>query len=207
LDYAASDKTSVFGVFGQDWTPFGSSTLPNSLETTGLGIGFGSLYERAPQVRGGFVHSFGGSRSLKFSTDLAAVLPVFGNTPSSSNFQIPGTNPGSNVFNVVAPAGGLTIGNAVIPAGTVIGTTTVPQTANTGLGLANQLAYGERQGVDSGRPEVEGRMVVQFQLDKAPGVAPAQLIVSGVQSSRDAIVPSTSVPTGIQDSIPHRGAS
>jgi len=41
----------------------------------------------------------------------------------------------------------------------------------TVTGVANQLGYGERQGTDSGRPEVQGRIVGQFQLDHAPGVA------------------------------------
>ncbi|HVZ16399.1 MAG TPA: hypothetical protein VG897_04730 [Terriglobales bacterium] len=183
LDYAASDSTTVYGVFGQDWTPFGSSTLPNTLETTGLGLGFGSLYERAPQVRGGFVHNFGGSRSFKLLAETAAVLPAFGNTPSSSNFQIPGTSLGSNTFPVIAPDG------------TVIGTTTIPQTTNSGLGLLNQLNFGERQGADSARPEVQARVVGQFQLDRAPGVAPAQLIVSGVQGERTATVLKANVPS------------
>jgi hypothetical protein len=109
---------------------------------------------------------------------------------------------GTNVFNVVAPVGGLVVGGVTIPAGTVIGTTTIPQTANTGLGLSNQLSFGERQGADSARPEVEARMTLQFQLDKAPGVAPAQLIVSGVESQRDAIVVSTNVPTAFKTAFP-----
>jgi hypothetical protein len=182
LDYAASDQTDFFGVFGQDWTPFGSSTLPNTLETTGLGIAFGSLYERGPQVRGGFVHKFGGDRDFKLLGEAAVVMPAFGNVPSANTSQIPGTIPGNNVYNVVNSSGA------------VIGTVTVPQTANTGLGLAEQLAYGERQGADSGRPEVEGRFVGQFQLDKAPGVAPAQLIFSAVQADRTAIVLHGSIP-------------
>ena len=181
LDYSFTDKTSMYGLFGQDWTPFGSSTLPNTLETTGLGLGFGSLYERAPQARGGFIHNFGGSRSVKLLTDWAAVMPAYGNTPSSNTTQIPGTDAGSNVYNVIG-AGGV-----------VVGTVTIPQTANTGAGLATQLAIGERQGADSGKPEVEGRVVMQFQLDKAPGVAPAQLIVSGVNSNRKAVVTSTNI--------------
>src|SRR3989441_3171680 len=37
-----------FAEFGQDWTLLGSSTLPNLFETTGLGVGMGSLYERIP---------------------------------------------------------------------------------------------------------------------------------------------------------------
>jgi hypothetical protein len=194
LDYAATDTTTLFGVFGQDWTPFGSSTLPNSLETTGLGLGFGSLYERAPQMRGGFVHNFGGSRTFKWMTEVAAVLPAFGNVPSGSNLQIPGTVLGNNVVNVVAPTGGLVVGGVTIPAGTVIGTATIPQTANAGAGLVNQLGFGERQGADSARPEVEARAVLQFQLDHAPGVAPAQLIVSGVQGQRVATVLKANVP-------------
>src|ERR1019366_2174925 len=60
VDHKFNDQTSIFGVFGQDWTPFGSSTLPNLFETTGLGLGFGTLYERAPQVRFGIGHKIGG---------------------------------------------------------------------------------------------------------------------------------------------------
>jgi len=184
LDYAASDKTDLFAVFGQDWTPFGSSTLPNTLETTGVGIAFGSLYERNPQIRGGFIRNLGGSRNAKWLTEIAAVLPAFGNVPSSSNFQIPGTATGlaNNIVTVT--------GCATPPCGTV----TIPTTANTGSGLAEQLGYGERQGADSARPEVEARAVLQFQLDKAPGVAPAQLIVSGVQGERVATVLKANVP-------------
>jgi len=44
VDYKFNDKTNFFALFGQDWTPFGSSTLPNLYETTGLGLGFGTLY-------------------------------------------------------------------------------------------------------------------------------------------------------------------
>jgi hypothetical protein len=190
MDYAISDKNSVYALFGQDWTLYGSSTLPNTIETTGLGLGFGSLYERSAQVKGGVLHNFGGSRTWKVLADIAAVMPSFGNVPSGTNFQIPGPNPGSNVFNVVSPTG------------TVIGTVTVPQTANTGLGLANQLAIGERQGADSARPEVQGRVTVQFQLDKAPGVAPAQLIIAGVQGSRESIVVGTNVPTAFKAAFP-----
>ena len=190
LDYAATDKTNIYGVFGQDWTPFGSSTLPNSLETSGVGISFGSLYERDPQVRGGFVHNFGGGRTTKLLMEAAVVLPAFGNVPSTSNLQIPGTIPGNNVVDVIGPTGA------------VIGTVAIPQTANTGAGLANQLAFGERQGVDSGRPEVQGRIALQFQLDKAPGVVPAQIIVSGVQAERDAIVIGSSVPKAFKAAFP-----
>jgi hypothetical protein len=143
LDYAASSTTTIFALFGQDWTPFGSTTLPNLLESTGLGVGFGSLYERAPLIKGGFIHNFGGSRSFKLSPEVAIVMPAFGNLPSD---------------------------------------------------LGNQLGFGERQGADSARPEVEARIVAQFQLDKAAGVAPAQVIVSGVQGRREAIVTKAAIP-------------
>ena len=52
------------------------------------------------------------------------------------------------------------------------------------LGLQGQIGQGEREGADSGRPEFEGRLALQFQLDKAPGVAPAQIFWSGFRSRR-----------------------
>ena len=122
------------------------------------------------------------------------MMPSFGDVPSSSNFQIPGTNSGNNVVNVISPTG------------TVIGTVTIPQTANTGLGLQDQLAFGERQGADSTRPEVQARAVFEWQLDKAPGVVPAQLIVSGFQGERTAIVIAGNVPTAFKPAFP-RGAT
>jgi hypothetical protein len=172
LDYAASDKDTIFAVFGQDWTPFGSSTLPNTIETTGVGIAFGSLYERAPLIKGGFVHNFGGPRTFKLSPEFAVVLPAYGNLPAD-----------------------VTTTSCTIPATFVPGTaTTVTCTSTVVDGLGNQIGFGERQGTDSARPEVEARLVGQFQLDTAPGVAPAQLIVSGVQSRRQAIVLKSAVP-------------
>jgi hypothetical protein len=143
IDYKYSDTDSVNLVFGQDWTPFGSSTLPNLLETTGLGLAFGTLYERMPQMRAGWTHDFGG---FKLMPEVAMVFPLFGNDPSAAN-------------------------------------------------LANQLGYGERQGADSGHPGVQARLVGQFQLDHAPGVAPAQLIVSGEHQTRTAVVLASAVPT------------
>jgi len=168
LDYAASDKDTVFALFGQDWTPFGSSTLPATIETTGVGVGFGSLYERAPLIKGGFVHNFGGSRTFKLSPEVAVVLPAFGNVPAD-------------------------VTTCTIPATFVPGTATTVTCAVTN-GTGNQIQFGERQGTDSARPEVEARLVGQFQLDPAPGVAPAQLIVSGVESRRNAIVLKSAVP-------------
>jgi hypothetical protein len=154
LDYAASSEWNFHMLFGQDWTPFGSSTLPNLVETTGLGVGYGVLWERAPQFRAGFTRSFGGSRNFKFQPEIALVLPIFGNVPTN---------------------------------------------------LSDQLGFGERQGADSGRPEVQGRLVWQWQLDRASGVAPAQFIISGVQGERTATVLAAAVPTAFRAAFPHGG--
>lgn len=152
LDYRFNDKTNFFALFGQDWTPFGSSTLPNLYETTGLGLGFGTLYERAPQFRFGIGHKIGGSRNVFFQPELAFVMPAYGDNPSD---------------------------------------------------VANQLGYGERQGADATRPDISGRIVTQFQLDKAPGVAPAQLIFSFVQGHRNAEVPVGNIPLSLRGLYPH----
>ena len=61
-------------------------------------------------------------------------------------------------------------------------------------GLGNQLGYGERQGADYAAPELESRAVLQFQLDKAPGVAPAQVLWSGFYTHREAVVLASAVP-------------
>ncbi len=143
LDYKAGERDTFSTVLGQDWTPFSSSTLPSLLETMLLGGGFGTTWERDPQIRFGWTHDFGG---FKLMPEVAAVLPASGDQPGPNN-------------------------------------------------LANQLGYGERQGPDSARPTVEGRIVAQFQLDHAPGVAPAQIIFSGEQGERKAIVTAAGVPT------------
>ena len=88
VDYAATDKLTLLAVFGQDWTPFGSSTLPNLFESTGLGIGFGSLYTRVPQIRGGFNYKTGAARNLTFQPEFAVTLPAFGNLPSKVDDQL-----------------------------------------------------------------------------------------------------------------------
>ena len=62
-----------FAEFGQDWTILGSSTLPNLFETTGLGVGMGSLYERIPQFRTGIQFPAG---EFKIQPEFAIVLPV-----------------------------------------------------------------------------------------------------------------------------------
>ncbi|HTA58361.1 MAG TPA: hypothetical protein VK805_09420 [Candidatus Baltobacteraceae bacterium] len=143
IDWKVNETNTLTAVMGQDWTPFGSSTLPNMLESTGLGIAFGNIYERSPQFRSGYTHDFG---RFQLMPEIAVVLPAVGDTPSAAN-------------------------------------------------LFNQLGYGERQGPDSNTPQVEGRIVGQFKLDNAPGVAPAQLIFSFEEGHRTAIVLGAAVPT------------
>lgn len=164
VDWKFSDTNSFFFLAGQDWTPFGSSTLPNVFETTGLFIAFGTLYERAPQFRVGVEHKLGGTRKFAIAPEFAIVLPSYGNQPAD-----------------------------IVAAGAV-----VPN--NEGIG--NQLGFGERQGVDSGKPEIQARFVTQFQLDSAPGVAPAQIIVSGVHGTRTATVLAASVPAAFKAAFP-----
>ncbi|HEV2990125.1 MAG TPA: hypothetical protein VG759_16905 [Candidatus Angelobacter sp.] len=172
VDWHTSDATTFHLLAGQDWTPFGSSTLPNLFEQTGLGVGFGTLYERDPQIRVGFNHKLGGGRNFALEPEVAMVFPAYGNLPADLTVQ----------------------------SGPLAGT---PVPGNEGV--ANQLGYGERQGADSSRPEIQARLVAQFQLDKAPGVAPAQIIVSGVNSSRNAVVLANQVPAAFQAAFP-RGA-
>lgn len=182
IDYHATDTTSVFGLFGQDWTPFASSTLPNLFETTGLGVGFGTLYERLPQFRFGIEHKLGGTRKFVVSPEFAIVLPAFGNLPGNLCTPPPAVPPAPASANPVSCA----------TPGSTLSTT----------GLDNQLGFGERQGVDSGKPEIQARFVTQFQLDSAAGVAPAQIIISGVHGSRTATLLAAEVPTAFKAAFP-----
>src|SRR6267142_1503069 len=152
IDRRFSDKTSAFALFGQDWSPFVSSTMPNMIENTNFGgLGFGAAYERIPQARFGFNFKASGSRSLQFGPAIAVVVPAFGNLPAN---------------------------------------------------VADQLGFGERQGTDSQQPGVQGRAVLQWQLDKADNVPPAQLIVSFEHAKRTALVTAASVPTAFRTAFP-----
>jgi hypothetical protein len=137
IDHSFSDSTTGFLLFGVDWAPFGSSTVPNLLETTENGAYFGALYEREAQIRFGVWHDFGGPHNFKIGIEPALGMPGFGNNSSD---------------------------------------------------VGVQLGVSERDGSDSGRPEVSGRVVFQWQLDNARGVAPAQLIFSGMNAKRVEIV-------------------
>jgi hypothetical protein len=149
LDYAASDRSDIFFEAGQNWSLFGSTALPNILETTFLGAFSGDVWERTPQFRFGLTQKLGGSdRDFKFTPEFALMMPSTGQIYKLNN----------------------TLG-----------------------GFEAQIGEGERQGADSGRPELEARAVLQFKLDKAPGVAPAQLIWSGYEGKRTAITTSGNI--------------
>ncbi len=152
IDRRFNDNTSAFALFGQDWSPFVSSTMPNMIENTNFGgVGYGAPYTRIPQARFGFNHRFGGARDFRFGPEIAIVLPAFGNLPAD---------------------------------------------------VANQLAFGERQGADSQQPGIQGRAVFQWQLDKAANVSPAQFIVSFEHAKRRAIVTAANVPAGFKTAFP-----
>lgn len=152
IDRRFDDHNSAFVLFGQDWAPFVSSTMPNMIENTNFGgLGYGAAYTRIPQARFGLNHVFGGSRSVSFGPEIAIVLPAFGNLPSD---------------------------------------------------VANQLSFGERQGADSQQPGIQGRAVLQWQLDKAASVSPAQFIVSFEHARRTAIVTAANVPVAFRSAFP-----
>jgi len=173
IDWTLAPNTDLFFEAGQDWTIFGSSTLMNLLETTFFGAYWGNVYERSPQFRLGFVQKMGGDRNLKISPEFAIMMPSSGDLPA----------------NDVTCTKVETLGTA-------------PTCTITNLGLASQIGYGEREGADSGRPEIEGRVVAEFQLDKAPGVVPAQILWSGFYYRRQDNVLSSGVPAAYASAFP-----
>jgi hypothetical protein len=152
IDRRFNENLTGFALFGQDWSPFASSTQPNMIENTNFGgVGYGAIYERVPQVRAGLNYNLGGARSWKLQPELALVLPAFGDLPTN---------------------------------------------------VADQLGFAERQGSDSNQPGVQGRVVLQWQMDGAEGVAPAQFITSFEHARRTAIVTAANVPTQFKSAFP-----
>ena len=171
IDWNVQPNTDVFFEAGQDWTIFGSSALMNLFETTFAGAYWGNLYERSPQFRFGAVQKLGGSRNWKLSPEFAIMMPSEGNLPADA------------------------VNSTCTTVQNKDGTFTTSCTNAVVNGLGNQLGYGERQGADFAAPELESRVVLQFQLDKAPGVIPAQILWSGFYTHRQATVLASAVPT------------
>jgi len=158
LDYTSGEDTDVFFEAGQNWSLFGSTALPNIVETTFLGAFSGDIWERTPQFRFGLVQKLGGAAKFKISPEFAIMMPSSG--------------------QIYKLQGG--------------------PTANGLGGFEAQIGEGEREGADSGRPEFEGRLALQFQLDKAPAVSSAQIFWSGYVGKRTSITTSANL-TGISD--------
>ncbi len=102
-------------------------------------------------------------------------------------------------FAIMMPSEGITPADSVTCTVTKLDT---PTTCTFVNGLGNQLGYGERQGADYAAPELEARTVLQFQLDKAPGVVPAQILWSGFYTHRQATVLGSAVPAAYKSSFP-----
>ena len=76
MDYHASENTDIFFVGGQDWTLFGSGALPNILETTFLGAFWGDVYERSPQLLGGFIQTLSKEQNVKLEGQFGIMMPT-----------------------------------------------------------------------------------------------------------------------------------
>jgi hypothetical protein len=73
-----------FAEFGQDWSLI-SSSLPNLFETTGVGIGMGSLWERIPMFRTGVQFHAG---DFKVQPEFAIVLPAAGSSALTTDQRL-----------------------------------------------------------------------------------------------------------------------
>jgi hypothetical protein len=101
------------------------------------------------------------------------------------------------------------IGNGTAPTATTT-TCTTPTGTTTCVNAftpGSQLTIGERSGADSNRPEYESRIALQFPLDRAEGVAPAQLIASGVYGKARLFTSSATVPAAFAAEFPGGGST
>src|SRR5580693_855569 len=78
LDYHASDTFDVFFLGGQDWTLFGSGALENILETTFNGAFWGNIWERSPQLRGGFIWTLDKEHHVNLEPQFGIMMPSTG---------------------------------------------------------------------------------------------------------------------------------
>jgi hypothetical protein len=78
LDYHASDVFDVFFLGGQDWTLFGSGALENIVETTFNGAFWGNIWERSPQMRGGFIWTLDKVHHVNLEPQFGIMMPSTG---------------------------------------------------------------------------------------------------------------------------------
>lgn len=83
LDHKIGDLP-WFASFGEDWSLL-SSTLPNLFETTGLGVGMGSLYERAPIFKTGVQFHAG---DLKIQPEFAIIDSIAGSSALTTDQRL-----------------------------------------------------------------------------------------------------------------------
>ena len=74
LDTKLGGTLPWFAEFGQDWSLI-SSSLPSLFETTGVGIGMGTLWERQPMFKTGVQFKTG---HLQIQPEFALTLPIAG---------------------------------------------------------------------------------------------------------------------------------
>src|SRR6202167_5486778 len=78
MDYHASDLFDIFFVGGQDWTLFGSGALENIVETTFNGAFWGNIWERSPQLRGGFIWTLDKEHHVNLEPQFGIMMPSTG---------------------------------------------------------------------------------------------------------------------------------
>ena len=78
LDYHASENTDIFFIGGQDWTLFGSGALMNIVETTFNGAFWGNIWERSPQLRGGFIQTLDKEHNVNLEGQFGVMMPSTG---------------------------------------------------------------------------------------------------------------------------------
>ncbi|MFZ2008632.1 MAG: hypothetical protein WAU76_01385, partial [Candidatus Sulfotelmatobacter sp.] len=78
LDYHASETFDVFFLGGQDWTLFGSGALENIVETTFNGAFWGNIWERSPQLRGGFIWTLDKKHHVNLEPQVGIMMPSTG---------------------------------------------------------------------------------------------------------------------------------
>jgi hypothetical protein len=78
MDYHASDAFDVFFVGGQDWTLYGSGALENIVETTFNGAFWGNIWERSPQLRGGFIWTLDKEHHVNLEPQFGVMMPSTG---------------------------------------------------------------------------------------------------------------------------------
>jgi hypothetical protein len=78
MDYHASDAFDVFFVGGQDWTLYGSGALENIVETTFNGAFWGNIWERSPQLRGGFIWTLDKEHHVNLEPQFGLMMPSTG---------------------------------------------------------------------------------------------------------------------------------